>query len=163
MNPVHRRWWYALVFMVGLGLAAVVCGQPQTPAAPSDRLPGRPASPEVMAEIRQALDEALGRFNVKDTAGVLTHVSDQYRAGPLTKAGVAEQLRAFFALNEQVTANVRVESARVAGDTAWVYTTGDIAGRPRWSRRLIPVLSWERELEIARREKAGWRLVGSGP
>ena len=162
MNPARRRRWCALAVVVGLVLVAAVPGQPQAPAAPS-RLPGRPASPEVMAEIRRALDEAVGRFNGKDAPGVLVHVSEQYRTGSLTKAGIAEQLRAFFALNEQVTANVRIESARVAGDTAWIYTTGDVAGRPRWSRRLIPMLSWERELEIARREKAGWRLVGSGP
>jgi len=25
---------------------------------------------------------------------------------------------------------------------------------------MVPVLSWERELEIARREAGGWRLIG---
>ena len=92
---------------------------------------------------------------------MLAYVSDQYRTGPLTKAGIAEQLRAFFALDEQVTARVRIDSARVVGDTAWIYTTGDVAGRPHWLGRLVPVLAWERELEIARREAGGWRLIGS--
>jgi hypothetical protein len=157
---VRRQWLLALIIMVGLAVAAAVCGPTQALAAQPDRLPGHPAPPEVVAEIRQVLDEAIRRFNARDAAGVLAYVSPQYRTGSLTKAGIAEQLRAFFALNEQVTARVRIESARVVGETVWVYTTGDVAGRPRWLGSMVPLLSWERELEIGRREAGGWRLFG---
>jgi hypothetical protein len=125
-------------------------------------VPGRPAPAPTVAEIRHALDEATRRFNARDATGVLAYVSEAYRTGSLSKAGISEQLRAFFLVNEQVAARVHIDSARAAGDTVWVYTSGDVAGRPRWLSRMIPMLSWERELEVARREKEGWRLIGSG-
>jgi Domain of unknown function (DUF4440) len=142
-------------------MAAGVSGQERTPGAiVAEDSPGRPAPREVAAEIHQTLDAAVRRFNAKDAPGVLAFVSDAYRTGPLTKAGVGEQLYAIFALHEEVTARVRIESVRMVGDTAWVYTTGDVVGRPRWIGGRVPVLSWTRELEVARREPGGWRLFG---
>jgi hypothetical protein len=114
----------------------------------------------VVAEIQTALDAAISRFAAMDEAGVLAYVSPQYRTGTLTKAGIAEQLRAVFAIHDQVRARVRIEDVRMVGDVAWVYSTGDVTGRLRWVGGLVPVLSWQRELEIARREKGGWRLYG---
>jgi hypothetical protein len=131
---------------------------PGRAAAPPD--PGRPAPAEIVVEIRQALDDAVRRFQAMDAAGVLVHVSEQYRTGPLTKRGLAEQLRALFAVHDQLHARVRIDEVRMVGDTAWVYSTGDVTGRVRWVGNSIPVLSWQRELEVARREGGRWRLYG---
>lgn len=147
--------------MVWLSTAAAVTGQERPPGPiAADGSPGRPAPREVVAEIRQALEAATHRFNAKDAPGVLAFVSEVYRTGPLTKAAVAEQLYALFALHDEVTARVRIDSVRMVGDTAWVYTTGDVVGRPRWIGGRVPVFSWARELEVARREPGGWRLFG---
>jgi hypothetical protein len=78
----------------------------------------------------------------------------------LTKAGLAEQLRAVFAIHDQVKARVRIDEVRMIGEHAWVYSTGDVTGRLRFLGGSIPVLSWERELEVARRENGRWRLFG---
>jgi hypothetical protein len=154
---MRRRWSLGLALLAWLSVAAGASGQERGATAATR---GRPASPAVVAEIRQALDAATRRFNAKDAPGVLTFVSEDYRTGPLTKAAVGEQLRTVFALHEEVTARVRIDSVRMVGDTAWVYTTGDVVGRPRWIRGSLPVFSWANELEIARREAGGWRLFG---
>jgi len=106
------------------------------------------------------LDAAIARFAAMDEAGVLDYVSPQYRTGTLTKAGIAEQLRAVFAIHDQVRARVRIDDVRIVGGLAWVYSTGDVTGRLRWVGGTVPVLSWQRELEVARRESGRWRLFG---
>jgi hypothetical protein len=157
---MRRRWTLALALLVGLsGAAGGASGQGRG-ATGAERAPGQPAPRAVMTEIRQALDAATLRFNARDAPGVLAFVSESYRTGPLTKAAVAEQLRTVFALHDEVTARVRIDSVRMVGDTAWVYTTGDVVGRPRWIGGSLPVFSWANELEIARREAGGWRLFG---
>ena len=144
---------------LSLSIAAGVAS-PERRALAADGPAGQPAPSEVVAEIRQALDAAIRRFNAQDAPGVLAFVSENYRTGPLTRAVVAEQLHAIFALHEEVTARVRIDRVRMVGDTAWVYTTGEVIGRPRWIGGSIPVLSWAHELEVARRERGGWRLFG---
>jgi hypothetical protein len=98
-----------------------------------------------------------------DPAGVLAHVSDRYRNGPVTKGAIREQLLAMFALYDVVRARIRIDDVRVADGAAWVYSTGEISGRLRGVGAWITVMSWEREPEVARREGAAWRLVGPGP
>jgi hypothetical protein len=141
-----------------LPVAVAVAAQEAT--APPQGLPGSPATPEVISEIQQTLDAAVARFDAMDTAALLAHVSAQYRTGDLTKAGIAAQLKAFFALHDRVTARVRIDDVRMVGDVAWVYSTGEVIGRPRLMRRSFPVLWWERELEVARRENGRWLLYG---
>ena len=164
MTFMRQGWSATLALIAVMTTAASPSAQPRAPGARAPEVQThdkfRPAPPEVVAELRQALDEAIRRFNAKETSGVLAYVSDHYRTGDITKAGIAEQLRAFFAVNEQVDARVRIDAALLVGDTAWVYTSGDVSGRPRWLRSMIPMLSWQRELEIARREAGGWRLIG---
>jgi hypothetical protein len=46
------------------------------------------------------------------------------------------------------------------GDQAWVYSTGEAAGRLPFVGQWITILWWERELEVARRENGAWRLFG---
>ena len=129
-------------------------------APPAEALPGSPAPESVVAEIRQTLNGAISRFAAMDEAGVLAYVSPQYRTGTLTKQGIAEQLRAVFAIHDQVRARVRIDEVRMVGDVAWVYSTGDVTGRLRFVGGSVPVLSWQRELEVARRENGSWRLFG---
>jgi hypothetical protein len=143
-----------LALLASLPLAAALAAQE------TSTLPGTPAPPQVVAELRRTLDAAISRFDAMDANGVLAHVSDQYRTGPLTKAGIADQLRAVFTLHDQVKARVRIDAVRMVGDHAWVYSTGEVTGRLRLVGGTTPVLSWERELEVARRESGRWRLFG---
>jgi len=149
---------------LGIALAAwltatAALGAPATPPAPEPP-PGTPAPPHVIHEIRRSLHDAVHRFDAMDAAGVLAHVSDRYRTGPLTKPLLAEQLRALFTLHDQVKAHVRIDEVRLVGDHAWVYSTGGVTGRVRWIGGSVPVLSWQRELEVARLEDGRWRLFG---
>jgi hypothetical protein len=161
MEPMRGRFRFVLALMAWLPVAAALAAQdkPSAPSAPQ-ALPGSPAPPHVIAEIQQSLDAAISRFDAMDGAGVLAHVSEQYRTGTLTKAGIAEQLRAIFAVHDQVRARVRIDDVRMVGELAWVYSTGDVTGRLRYIGGSIPVASWERELEVARRENGRWRLFG---
>ena len=47
---------------------------------------------------------------------------------------------------------------------AWLPCAAPVAtqvtGRLRWVGGSVPVLSWQRELEVARRENGRWRLYG---
>lgn len=146
--------------MAWLPVAAALAQGGSTSSPAPEARPGSPAPPHVVAEIRQAVDAALARFDAMDAAGVLTHVSDQYRTGTLTKAGIAEQIRAVFAIHDQVRTRVRIDDVRMVGEHAWVYSTGEVTGRLRYLGGFIPVASWERELEVARRENGRWRLFG---
>ena len=161
MESMRRRARFALALVGWLAAATAVAAQdrPGVPSAPA-ALVGSPAPPQTVAEIRQVLDAAVSRFEAMDEAGVLAHVSDQYRTGTLTKAGIAEQLRAVFAVHDQVRARVRIDEVRMVGGLAWVYSTGAVTGRLRLIGGSTPVLSWERELEVARRENGRWRLFG---
>lgn len=143
--------------MAWLAATAALAASPPAQAPPP---PGRPAPHAIVLELQHALDDAVRRFDAMDPAGVLAHVSDRYRTGPLTKPVLGEQLRALFALHDQVRARVRIDEVRLVGDHAWVYSTGDVTGRIRWVGSAIPVLSWQRELEVARREDGRWRLFG---
>ena len=150
-----------LVLIACLPFAAAFSAQHRTEPAPTtEALSGSPAPDSVVAEIRQTLNGAISRFAAMDEAGVLAYVSPQYRTGTLTKRGIAEQLRAVFAIHDQVRARVRIDEVRMVGDLAWVYSTGDVTGRLRWVGGSVPVLSWQRELEVARRENGSWRLFG---
>jgi hypothetical protein len=150
-----------LVLLIWLsGVAALSARASSEVPVSADPLPGSPAAPQVVAEIQQALDAAVSRFEAMDAAGVLAHVSPHYRTGPLTKAGIAEQLRAVFAIHDQLKTRVRIDDVRMVGELAWVYSTGDVTGRLRLVGGFVPVASWERELEVARRENGRWRLFG---
>lgn len=119
-----------------------------------------PASRPVLLELQQVLAHAIDRFHAMDEAGVLRHVSDHYHSAPLTKAALREQLRVMFALYDTVQAQVRIDEAWTAGDRAWVTSTGEIAGRLRWLGTWTPILAWQHEPEVARREQGVWRLYG---
>ena len=141
---------------LGLVAAPLAADAPQA----GTRLPGNPAPRNVILELRQALAHAIDRFHAMDEAGVLSHVSDRYRTTPLTKAAIREQLRVMFALYDTLQAQVRIDEARTVGDQVWVYSTGDISGRLRWLGTWTPILSWQHEPEVARREQGVWRLYG---
>jgi hypothetical protein len=118
-----------------------------------------PAPAHVAAEVSSAVERARGRFEARDLVGVMAWVSERYRSGGLTKAGVREQLAAMFALYPQLRARVSVDRVELVDQAAWVYTTGEISGRlpvVGW----VSVLAWESEPEVARREAGGWRLFG---
>ena len=123
-------------------------------------LPWDPAPRTVILELQQALAHASERFQAMDEAGVLSHVSDQFRTDPLTKAAIREQLRVMFALYDTLRAQVRIDEAWTAGERAWFYSTGEVSGRLRWLGTWTPILSWQHEPEVAQREQGVWRLYG---
>ena len=129
-------------------------------AAQTAPAPGAPAPAGVVREVEAGLAQAVQRFEARDVAGVLARVSEQYRTGPLTKAGIREQLLATYGLYDSVKATVRVDEVRMVGEHAWVYSTGEVSGRLRLLGTPMVFLSWERELEVARREGGAWRLFG---
>jgi hypothetical protein len=150
-----------LVLAAWLPVALVHAQSPAPPAAtPPAPPPGMPAPAPVVAELSQALGDAVARFNAGDTRGVLAYVSEQYRTGGLTKAGLAEQLQALYAVHDQLTARIRLDDVRMIGDQAWVYTTGEVVGRLRLVGSSLPLFSWQREPEVARREGGRWKLFG---
>ena len=120
----------------------------------------RPAPAEVVREIQAALDRARVRFEARDASGVLTHVSEQYRTGPMTKAEIRQQLLAIYEIYTAVQAHVAIDAVELVDGGAWVYTTGEISGRLPLVGAWMTILSWERELEVARREGKSWRLFG---
>ena len=124
---------------------------------------GTPAADATLRELQQALADATLRFQAMDSAGVLAHVSAQYRNGPITKASIREHLLTMFALYDTVRAEVRLDEVRMVDGVAWVYSTGLVSGRLRGIGAWNTVLSWEREPEVARRENNAWRLAGLGP
>lgn len=121
---------------------------------------GAPAPAAVVREVEAGLARAIRRFEAGDAAGVLGAVSDQYRTGPLTKPAIREQLLAIYSLYDSVKAGVRIDEVRMVGEHAWVYSTGEVSGRLRWLGTWVVFLSWQRELEVARREAGVWRLFG---
>jgi len=161
-----RAWDWALGFVSALvaviWLAAAPAAQTTAPApqAPPQEPPGTAAPASVVSELQAELNTAVQQMQRRDTEGVLSHVSEQYRTGPFTKAGLRGQLQTMFALYDTLTVRVRIDTVRMLGDQAWVYSTGDVNGRLQWVGRWVPVLSWQRELEVARRENGVWRLIG---
>jgi len=152
---MRRRVRFVLALAAVLPIAGGLAAQDKPEA-----LPGSPAPAEVVAEIQQTVDTAVARFDAMDMAGLLALVSDQYRTGPLTKAVVADQLRTVFALHDQVRARVRLDAVRMVGEHAWVYSSGEVTGRLRLVGGTVAVASWQRELEVARRENGRWLLYG---
>jgi hypothetical protein len=147
-------------------LAAICCLLVPPPfglvsgAEQSAPTPGAVAPAGVVREVEAGLAQAVQRFEARDVAGVLAQVSEQYRTGPLTKAAIREQILATYALYDSVKANVRIDEVRMVGEHAWVYSTGEVSGRVRFLGTPIVFLSWERELEVVRREGGAWRLFG---
>lgn len=136
---------------------------PATPPAPAGQpvMPGIPAPPALVQELQALLGQAVQRFEARDLGGVLGHVSEQYRTGPLTKPAIRGQLATMFQVYEALRARVRIDEVRMVGEQAWVYSTGEVTGRLPFVGQWMTVLAWERELEIARREDGGaWRLFG---
>jgi hypothetical protein len=124
-----------------------------------EALEARAAPPELVNELRPVVEHARQRFEARDAAGVLAHVSEQYRSGGLTKVDVRQQLLAMFSLYEVLRARVTIDNVQVVNGAVWVYTSGDVSGRlplMGW----VNVLSWQNEPEVARREEKGWRLFG---
>jgi hypothetical protein len=122
--------------------------------------PGIAAPAQVVREIREALAQAIQRFEAKDAPGVLTHVSDQYWTGPLTKAAIRAQILALFQIYDVLQARVRIDDVRMVGEHAWVYSSGEVTGRLPILGSWMSLYGWERELEVARREGGAWRLYG---
>ncbi len=91
---------------------------------------------------------------------MLSGVSNEYWTGPLTKAALRIQLLTIFQIYQQVRAQVRVEEVRLVGEHAWVYSTGEVSGQVPLLGQWIRLFTWERELEVARRENSAWRLFG---
>jgi translation initiation factor IF-1 len=150
-----------LLLALALAVGAPAALPAQTPApAPA---PGTLAPAATVSELQQTLAAATARFQAMDGAGVLAHVSDRYRNGPITKASVRDNLLAMFALYDTVRAQVRIDEVRMVDGAAWVYSTGEVTGRLRGIGAWTSVLSWEREPEVARREGAAWKLEGPGP
>jgi hypothetical protein len=144
-----------VIGLIALTLCVGGMSAPPAPAAPE----ARAAPPELVSELRPVVDQARQRFEARDLAGVLAHVSEQYRSGGLTKADVRQQLLAMFSLYEVLRARVRIDNVQVADGVVWVYTSGEVTGRlplAGW----MTVLTWQNEPEVARREEAGWRLFG---
>ena len=147
-------------FVAGMGAVLLCKALAAEAQEPGRVLPGGAASPNVVLELQQALTLAVERFQAMDQAGVLSHISNQYRTDSLTKATIGEQLRAMFALYDTVRAQVHIDEVRTAGEQAWVYSTGEVSGRIRGLGTWMPVLSWKHEAEVARREQRVWRLYG---
>ena len=149
--------WAALV-LVALLLAGGAASPRATAQAAAARV-AVPASADVVNDLGRLVDHARQRFEARDTAGVLAHVSDRYRSAGLTKATVRQHLLTMFTLYQEVRARVRVDRVDVVDNATWIYTTGEITGRlpmMGW----VSVWSWEREPEVVRREATGWRLIG---
>ena len=134
-----------------------------TPAAVRAQTPSPGAPRPVTRELQQALAAATERFQALDPGGVLAHVSEQYRNGPLTKPSLREHLLAMFTVYDTVRARVRVDEVRLVDGAAWVYSTGQLSGRLRGIGIWTSALAWEREPDVARRENGAWRLIGPGP
>ncbi|MBI3457628.1 MAG: hypothetical protein HY002_17775 [Candidatus Rokubacteria bacterium] len=163
---------HALSLAGGLGLIAAGLGAAGAPASapglalaqpapgPSS-LPGVPAPARVIEELRATLGRAIQRFEARDLPGVLAHVSEEYRSGPLTKAAIRSQLTVMFQLYDATRVRVRIDEVRLRGEHAWIYSTGEAWGRLPFVGQWMTLFWWEREPEVARRENGVWRLYGA--
>jgi hypothetical protein len=133
-----------------------------TPAARAQQPPplvATPAPPELIGELTPVVELARQRFEARDAAGVLAHVSEQYRSGGLTKADLRQQILAMFNLYEAIRTRVTIDQVQLVDGAVWIYTTGEISGRLPFLG-WVTMLAWQKEPEVARREGAGWRLFG---
>jgi hypothetical protein len=149
MSCRHLIALFVMMLCVGGMSATPAPGAPEARAAP----------PELVSELRPVVERARQRFEARDAAGVLAHVSEQYRSGGLTKADLRQQLLAMFSLYEVLRARLTIDDVQLVDGAVWVYTSGDVSGRlplVGW----VTVLTWRNEPEVARREDAGWRLFG---
>ena len=145
------------LIVVPLGLLCLAAADPPKPPAPA-RV-AVPAAPAVTAEIARLVETARQRFEARDAAGVLAHVSEQYRSAGFTKAAVRQQILAMFGLYQEMRARVRLDAVEVVDGATWLYTTGELSGRlplMGW----MTVLTWQREPEVVRREGTDLRLFG---
>src|SRR5262245_39997502 len=145
--------WIATVPRAAATTGAPVQAPPQAP-------PGTAAPAEVVQQLQSQVATAVQQFERRDTEGVLRHVSEQYRTGPLTKPSLRAHLQAMFAVYDAMKVRVRIDTVRMVGEHAWVYSSGELSGHFAWLDHWVPVLSWQRELEVARREDGVWRLFG---
>jgi hypothetical protein len=151
--------WCIVVVLVALcGALDDARGLDTRPAAQAAE--GVAGTPETVQALQAALRAAVRRFEARDVAGVLVYVSDQYRTGPFTKPVVREQLMAMYSLYDNLQARVAIDDVRMVDGHAWVYSTGEISGQLRLIGGRAVILSWRRELEVARREGGEWRLFG---
>jgi hypothetical protein len=144
------------LLMLTLGVGATPSAEP---ARSSGTLVARPAPPEVIAELRLAVERARQRFEARDAEGVLAAVSEQYRSDGFTKAAVRQQLLAMFALHNELRARITIEQVQVVDGGVWLYTSGEVSGQLPilgW----VTVLAWQGQPEVARREGPAWRLFG---
>jgi hypothetical protein len=143
------------VCLIALG-AAVLC---PTAGGSAPAPVGRPAPPEIVTEVRQAVERARQRFEARDAGALLAAVSEQYRSEGVTKPAVRQQLLGMYTLYDALRARVAVDQVELVEGTAWVYTTGEVSGvLPLLGR--VTVLAWERQPEVARREGDAWKLFG---
>jgi hypothetical protein len=149
-----RHWAIAL-------LVLTVCpgATPVAPAQQATPLVARPAPPELIVELRPIVEQARQRFEARDAAGVLAHVSEQYRSGGLTKADLRQQILTMFQLYDAIRTKVTIDQVQLVNGGVWIFTTGEISGRLPFLG-WVPMLSWQNEPEAARREEGGWRLFG---
>ncbi len=137
----------------------VFCGNAWGDAQTANPRVAVPAPPATVGELGALIEQARARFVARDAAGVLAHVAENYRSAGLTKPAVRDQLLALYSLYDALRARVQVDQVHMVDGDAWIYTTGEIAGRlpiVGW----VTVLSWQREPEVARRQGAVWRLIG---
>ncbi|HXJ83573.1 MAG TPA: hypothetical protein VMS64_33405 [Candidatus Methylomirabilis sp.] len=164
MSPRAQGWLFGVNSLLAGVLwitAAWPAGGADAPAqAPPQAPPGTAAPAEVVRQLQAEVTAAARQFERRDTEGVLRHVSEQYRTGPFTKPTLRADLQTMFALYDAMTVRVRIDTVRMVGDHAWVYSSGELSGHFAWLDRWVSVLSWQRELEVARREDGVWRLFG---
>lgn len=159
-RPLSHRGLLVVGLLLSTALAPGGTSWAQAQQTPAPALPGEPAPGPIVQELQAAIALAGRRFEAKDIVGLLALVSDQYRTGYLTKSSLRVQLVTMFQLYEALQVSVRVEAIRLVGGQAWIYSSGEVTGKLPLVTQWMSVLSWERELEVARREAGGWRLYG---
>jgi len=159
-----QRWLLGVPWLLAgalwIAAASPAGGADDGVQAPPQEPPGTAAPAEVVRQLQAEVTAAVRQFELRDSEGVLRHVSEQYRTGPFTKPTLRAHLQAMFAVYDAMKVRVRIDTVRMVGDHAWVYSSGELAGHFAWLDRWVPVLSWQRELEVARREGGVWRLFG---
>jgi len=156
-----RLFGVTLLLVSALWITAVSpAGGTDARQAPPQELPGTAAPAVVVNELLAEVTAATREFERRDTEGVLRHVSEQYRTGPLTKPALRAHLQAMSVVYDAMKVRVRIDTVRLVGDHAWVYSSGELSGHFAWLDRWVSVFSWQRELEVARRENGVWRLFG---
>ena len=146
--------------LAGLGLLFLVAPTLRLRCAEGAQLPGTPAPADVRAAIESTIRTAIARLEARDLNGVLLHVSEQYRTEDVTKAVLRQQLDALFSLYDALRVQFRVDMMTAVGDTAWIWSTGQLSGRLPGIGAWIPTFTWEQQPEAARRENGSWRLYG---